>query len=399
MPTIFVSCPFHGPYKELVAKIEEVAERCSLKTIAVDQCSVASPISQEILREVRESRVVLADITGKNPNVLHEVGLAQAYGKALILITQSAPSDAPFNIRHLRMIEYAAEDLPSLGRQIEAALQKLLFPDDVLRSMIVPRSLGAPTLDSRFVIAASPLSWRRATNRSGGYPTVRRTESDYVGIRGIYQAFGQFYGFETLPDQIDPEDYKDEAAEEPMNLYCIASPKANRWTRKFLEAFGIRWVPKREFRPDPTSTNLRNVEVSLHGDNDVIIEPENWDRGPGDRYWRDYGIIVRGPNPFDPLNRNQFAVLAGRSSLGTQAACTAFTDTGAVKNMIETYLQPQGIDIEDHRQPFYALVSMERRQDQKEEAMPESLKVRAAGRFTTRTPTSRSRAVAFGAMT
>jgi hypothetical protein len=280
-----------------------------------------------------------------------------------------------------------------LGQQIETALKKLLFPDDVLRSMIVPRSLGSPTRDSRFVIAASPLSWRRATNRSGAYPTLRRTESDYVGIRGIYQAFGQFYGFETLPDQIDPEDYRDEVAEEPMNLYCIASPKANRWTRKFLEAFGMKWGSKREFRPDPSSTNLRNVRVSLHGDNDAIIEPENWDRGDGDRYWRDYGIIVRGPNPFDLLHRNMLVVLAGRSSLGTQAACTAFTDAGAVENIIETYLKPHGINIEDHRQPFYALVSMERSHDQKEEAMPGSLKIRAGGPFSSRTP-PHSRAVA-----
>ena len=53
-------------------------------------------------RYQREPRVV-ADITGKN----HEVGLAQAYGTPLILITQDAPFEAPFNIRNLRMIEYA----------------------------------------------------------------------------------------------------------------------------------------------------------------------------------------------------------------------------------------------------------------------------------------------------
>jgi hypothetical protein len=385
MQSVFVSCPFHGPYKELIAKVREAADHYHLRTVSVDQRSVALPLTEEIVGAVKESRVVVADITGKNPNVLHEVGLAQAYGKPLILITQDAPSEAPFNIRNLRMIEYGAADLLSLERRIEAALQEVLFPDDLLRSMIVPRSLGSPTRDSRFVLAASPLSWRRATNRSGGYSALRRTESDYVGIRGIYQAFGQFYGFETLPEQIDPEDYRDHVAEEPMNLYCIASPKANRWTRTFLEAFGKRWAPKREFRPDPTSTNLRNVWVSLLGDNDVIIEPENWDRGTGDRYYRDYGIIVRGPNPFDP-DRHMFAVLAGRSSLGTQAACTAFTDTEAVKYIIETYLHPRGIDIEDHRQPFYALVSMERRHDDKEEAIPESLLIRAGGPFSARTP-------------
>jgi hypothetical protein len=210
---------------------------------------------------------------------------------------------------------------------------------------------------------------------------LRRTESDYVGIRGILQTFGQLYGFETLPDQIDPEDYLDEVAQEPMNLFCIASPKANRWTRTFLDEFGKKWAPKLEFRPDPTSLNLRNVRVSLFRD-DVIMQPGGWVGGEGDRFFRDFGIIVRGPNPFD--SDHMFAIMAGRSSLGTQAACAAFTDAAAAKK-IEEHLRPHRIDIENHRQPFCALVSMERRNDARQEAIPESLYVWGADRFATRT--------------
>lgn len=236
--------------------------------------------------------------------------------------------------------------------------------------MIVPRSLGSPGRDSRFVIAATPLSFRRATSHSGGYKTLRRTDSDYVGIRGILQAFGQMYGFETLPDHIDPEDYADHVVAEAMNLYCIASPKANRWTGTLLEEFGRRWEPTIDFRADSSSPNLRNVNVSLFCD-DVALLPRGWKMSKGDRYLRDFGIIVRGPNPYYP--EHVVAVIAGRSSLGTQAACTAFTDPAAAARVTQL-LRAIDVNIEDHRQPFWVLVSMRRHEgDGKEEAIPDSL--------------------------
>ena len=381
MQSVFVSCAFHGDYRKLIACVEQAASGFSLRAVSVDQSGVARPIAADIERGVRESRVIVADVTGRNPNVLLEIGLAQAFGKVLILITQDPPSEAPFDIRHLRMIEYQMADLDQLQARIASALREALFPDDVLRSMLVPRSLGNPTRDSRFVIAASPLSWRRATNSRGGYAMLRRTESDYVGIRGIHRSFGQLYGFETLPDQIDPEDYRDHVEErEPMNVYCIASPKANRWTKSFLKAFGEKWAPKFEFRADPASPSLRNVRLSLFRDSDNV-KPPDWNDGEGDRYWWDFGILVRGPNPFHP--EQMFAVVAGRSSLGTQAACTAFTEPETVKEIFE-HLRHK-LDIEDHRQPFWALVSMQRRRDEKEEAMPESLQVWSVERFIART--------------
>jgi len=48
---------------------------------------------------------VIADCTGRNPNVFYEIGLAHASGKPVILITQNS-DDVPFDIRHLRYIQY-----------------------------------------------------------------------------------------------------------------------------------------------------------------------------------------------------------------------------------------------------------------------------------------------------
>jgi hypothetical protein len=79
-------------------------------------------------------------------------------------------------------------------------------------------------------------------------------------------------------------------------------------------------------------------------------------------------------------------VIAGRSSLGMHAACAAFTNPAAVTTITEL-LRPHRVDIEDHQQPFWALVSMKRREgDEKEEAIPESLKVVRVEPFRRREP-------------
>jgi hypothetical protein len=68
------------------------------------------------------------------------------------------------------------------------------------------------------------------------------------------------------------------------------------------------------------------------------------------------------------------AVMAGRSSLGTEVACRAFTDSDAVSK-IKQHLVGWHIDLEDHSRPFWALVSMDRERDDKEEAIPGSVKI------------------------
>jgi hypothetical protein len=357
MPTIFVSMPFSDNFNRVFSIISESAKKLGLTTLRIDQKTGATSIVDEIQQELRNSKIVVADITGNNPNVLNEIGRAQMLDKPLILLSQDNPTDAPFNIRGLRIYKYDLNTFHALANYLEKSLLDATSPSEALRSMIVPSSLGRPTPESKFIIAASPLSYRRAIGRGGGYKKLRNTASDYVGVRGIFQAFGILYGFQALPEMVDPEDCDDAVIRESMNLYCIASPKANRWTNTILREYQLNWVPKIEFRADPFSKDLRNVKTSLHKD-DNILQPSGWQAGSqGDRYYRDYGIILRGPNPFH--DGYMATIIAGRSSLGTEAAATAFTSPKYV-DKIQHRLAGLDIDIEDHRKPFLALVKMER---------------------------------------
>jgi hypothetical protein len=50
---------------------------------------------------------VIAEITGGNDNVFYELGIAHTLNKPAILITQATkPDNVPFDIRHLRYIQY-----------------------------------------------------------------------------------------------------------------------------------------------------------------------------------------------------------------------------------------------------------------------------------------------------
>lgn len=370
---IFISMPFGHEFDHVYKTISEIATEKKLSSYRVDQDRISELIAKTIERKIRGSRIVIADITGSNPNVLHEIGYAQSLGKPLILISQEQPINAPFNVRGLRIHQYAKSHLAGLRHILKQAISEATSPNELLRAMLVPSSLGHPTATSRFVVAASPLAYRRTTGRSGGYGQLKRTYSDYVGIRGILQSFGLLYGFETLPDLIDPEDYDDKVMEENMNLYCIASPKANRWTGKLLEKLNLKWVPHVQFKADTESPNLKNVRVSLCLDNALLIPPGHKLSDPLDRYKTDFGIILRAPNPF---NEDFISVvIAGRSSLGTEAACRAFTDTESIET-IHNNLKGFKIDLENHKQPFLALVGIERAiGDGKEEAILSTLRV------------------------
>lgn len=384
MDDIFVSFPFDGGFNALFRVVHDRAARHKLNAVRIDQSSgVTISIADSIHRRIRESRLIIADVTGNNPNVLNEIGIAQALGKPLLLITQGNPSEAPFNVRGLQIRQYDENKLPALEEIIDWAISEVSSSNERLRAMLVPSTLGHPTRDSWFVIAASPLSFRRATGGGKGYKKLRRTSSDYVGVRGILQSFGLLFGFDALPDNLDPEDCDDDVIKEPMNLYCIASPKANRWTKLILDEYHQeRWVPHLEFRADPASKNLRNVRVSIFRDGEVL-RPRGWPvNAEGDRYARDFGIIVRGPNPYH--EDQMVTVIAGRSSLGSEAACAAFTDPICVQEICQQ-LAGMKVSIENHKQPFWAMVSMERELgNEKEEAKKNTLQVEQVETFTRR---------------
>jgi hypothetical protein len=87
-----------------------------------------STFIQDIFDLIFTSRVVVADFTGKNPNVFYEVGIAHTLGKTVVPITQSM-DDVPSDLDHHRALLYHPNEQGylDLTQEIQKRL-KSLFP-------------------------------------------------------------------------------------------------------------------------------------------------------------------------------------------------------------------------------------------------------------------------------
>jgi HEPN domain-containing protein len=77
-------------------------------------------ILEQIRSAIQQSRICVADLTGSNPNVLYEVGYAQAIRKPIVLLAGEG-AQLPFDIAHQRVIMYG-DDVESTRERLSGAV-------------------------------------------------------------------------------------------------------------------------------------------------------------------------------------------------------------------------------------------------------------------------------------
>lgn len=103
---VFVIMPFADRLQPVFSDhIKKVADDVGVTVTRADDFFKSGSIITDIFNALYSARVVIADCTGRNPNVIYELGIAHALGRPVIIITQEM-DDVPFDIRHLRCIEY-----------------------------------------------------------------------------------------------------------------------------------------------------------------------------------------------------------------------------------------------------------------------------------------------------
>lgn len=104
----FVFSPFDEPFDTIFNDhIKPTIEGIdpNFRCIRADDIYDNRPIIEDIWKNANQAKIIVAELTGKNPNVFYETGIAHTVGKEVILITQSM-DDVPFDLRHLRCIVY-----------------------------------------------------------------------------------------------------------------------------------------------------------------------------------------------------------------------------------------------------------------------------------------------------
>jgi hypothetical protein len=109
--TCFVMMPFSPPIGGYYSLIYEPAiKKAGLTPVRADADIFGSgKIMDQIWQGITSAKILVAEMTTKNPNVFYELGLAHALKKPVVLIS-SNDKDVPFDLQHIRVIYYDMSD-------------------------------------------------------------------------------------------------------------------------------------------------------------------------------------------------------------------------------------------------------------------------------------------------
>ena len=106
MMRAFVLMPFREPFNGYYPKIFRPAlESAGFSVQRADDLYSPRPVMLDIQESIVGADLVLCEMSGRNPNVFYELGLAHAIGKPAILVS-TTEDDIPFDLRHVRVIHY-----------------------------------------------------------------------------------------------------------------------------------------------------------------------------------------------------------------------------------------------------------------------------------------------------
>jgi len=106
LETCFVMMPFGSWFDKYYQDIYVPAIReAGFEPVRADELFSSGSVVEQVWEQITKARVLLADLTDRNPNVFYELGLAHAAKKPVIFAAPKV-EDVPFDLRHLRVIIY-----------------------------------------------------------------------------------------------------------------------------------------------------------------------------------------------------------------------------------------------------------------------------------------------------
>ncbi len=127
LKSCFVIMPFDADlssiYKDI---IKPTVESCGIEIHRADDFFTVGHIISDIWQRIVEADFLIADLTGRNPNVYYELGIAHTIGKPVILVVQRI-EDVPFDIHHQRVILYGPryDQIEKFRKDLEQSIAEI----------------------------------------------------------------------------------------------------------------------------------------------------------------------------------------------------------------------------------------------------------------------------------
>jgi hypothetical protein len=122
--------PFADQMRPVYDAIREALQShdVGFAVVRADELFGGDQVMSGVLREMARAQLVIADLTGRNPNVFYELGIAHMTkeAKRVLLLTQSM-ADVPFDLSAYRCIPYTADPtgLERLRKQVASTAKAL----------------------------------------------------------------------------------------------------------------------------------------------------------------------------------------------------------------------------------------------------------------------------------
>jgi hypothetical protein len=201
--------PFKEPFDSYYERIYAPAIRdVGLEPRRIDEVFRAGTIIKDIWDHTVGAELLLAELTGRNPNVFYELGLAHAISKPVVLVTQSL-DDVPFDLKHLRHIVYGTID-PDWSKKLQADLSKAIRQtlDDPAASLALPsvavsRDAGSGPHDSEVVTLLKALDSKIDYMRRDSYAIGRfERQLRYLAPPERYRVLRALERGDVSPDEL-----------------------------------------------------------------------------------------------------------------------------------------------------------------------------------------------------
>lgn len=111
--------------------LKPICDECDFECIRVDKINDNDSITETILDYLKNSDLVIADLSSHNPNAFFELGYRNALNKPIIQMIKDS-EDLPFDVKTIRTINYKLDDLDYVAQtknRLKQTIENLKFSD------------------------------------------------------------------------------------------------------------------------------------------------------------------------------------------------------------------------------------------------------------------------------
>lgn len=123
----FVLMPFRPEFNYFYLFLKgALEEKYGIRVERGDTKVLTQELMKKVADQITGAAFLIADITGNNPNVFFEIGIAYAKDKPIIFLTQDPPKDAPVDIRQYEFIHHDLNRHEEFLSKLDNAIRNVL---------------------------------------------------------------------------------------------------------------------------------------------------------------------------------------------------------------------------------------------------------------------------------